>query len=202
MTKQIIAVDADDTIFDENTAVRLFMNDTYGFKHTEADYLTEGPFDSYWEHIWNMDAKQTHDMYEQFVVSSYKQNLKPITGAIEVLRKLKDTYELVIVTTRDNRTTGLTHRALSEHYPDIFTDVHFTPLWGNGEKVTKAMICNEIGATYLIDDSFEHCKLAAEDDVKAILFGDYGWNRTQDLPPTISRCKNWEEVRELIANAS
>ena len=39
MTKKIIAVDADDTLFDENTAVRLYMNHHYGFNHTEADYV-------------------------------------------------------------------------------------------------------------------------------------------------------------------
>lgn len=194
MTKKIIAVDADDTIFDENTAIRLYMNDNYGFHHTEADYLVEGPFDNYWERIWNLDQQQTHDMYEKFVVSSYKENLKPVNGAIQILKKLKDKYELVIVTSRDNRTTGLTHRALSEHYPTIFSDVHFTPLWGNGEKVTKAKICQEIGASYLIDDSFQHCELASEAGVNAILFGTYGWNCYQTLPDSIVSCKNWEEV--------
>lgn len=198
MAKKIIAVDADDTIFDENTAIRLFINDHYGFTHTEADYLVEGPFEDYWERIWNLDPEQTGAMYEKFVTSSYKENLKPIQGAVEVLRKIRRKYELVIVTSRDNRTTELTHRALAEHYPEIFSDVHFTPLWGNGEKVTKAKICNEIGASYLIDDSFEHCKLAAEANVSALLFGRYGWNKYQDLPKGVTRCKDWDEVWRIL----
>ncbi len=66
-------------------------------------------------------------MYDKFLVSSYKKNLKPITGALQVLLKLKEKYELVLVTSRDNRTTDLTHRALSEHYPKIFSTVYFTP---------------------------------------------------------------------------
>jgi uncharacterized HAD superfamily protein len=198
MSKPIIAVDADDTIFDENTAVRLYMNDHYGFKHTEADYLIEGPFDSYWARIWNVDPEKMTRMYEEFAHSTYKKDLKPITGAIPILQKLKDKYDLAIVTSRGQSVVGMTHESLRLHYPDIFSDVHFVPLWGNGEKTTKAVICNEIGASYLIDDSFEHCKLAAEAGVNAITFGDYGWNRFQELPDRITRCKNWEEVWRIL----
>ncbi len=194
MTKKIIAVDADDTIFDENTAIRLFINKTYGFNHNEADYLVEGPFNNYWEDIWKVGPEKMHEMYEKFVTSDDKKNLKPIADAIETLHQLKDQYTLVVVTSRDGRAVELTHESLSSHYPDIFSDVYFTPLWGNGEKVTKAKICDEIGASYLIDDNFEHCKLAADTNVEALLFGNYGWNRYQELPPKITRCKSWEDV--------
>lgn len=198
MTKQIIAVDADDTIFDENNAIRQFINKTYGYHHTEADYLVDGPFDTYWESIWNVQSDKMIEMYESFVVSEYKKNLPPIKGALKGLQKLKEKYELVIVTARDKRAVELTHQSLEEHYPNIFSDVHFTPLWGNGEKVTKAKICTEIGASYLIDDNFDHCNVAVESGVNAILFGDYGWNRFQKLPAGITRCATWRDVVAAI----
>lgn len=198
MTKQIIAVDADDTIFDENTAVRLFMNDTYGFTHTAEDYLMEGPFMGYWEHIWNTTPEETNDMYEKFVVSTYKHNLEPIEGALRVLQKLKKSYDLVVVTARDHRGVSMTHESLALHYPDIFSDVHFVPLWGSSKKATKAMICNEIGASYLVDDSPKHCELAVAAGVQAILFGSYGWNRFQDVPSGVTRCKTWDDVLSIL----
>ena len=198
MSKPIIAVDADDTIFDENTAVRLYMNDHYGFEHTEDDYLVEGPFDNYWERIWNVAPEKVTQMYEEFAHSTYKKDLQPIAGAIPILQKLKEKYDLVIVTSRGQSVVDMTHASLRLHYPDIFNDVHFVPLWGSGEKATKAQICNEIGASYLIDDSFEHCKLAAEAGVNAIIFGDYGWNRFQELSIRITRCKNWKEVWRIL----
>ncbi|QQS18799.1 HAD hydrolase-like protein [Candidatus Saccharibacteria bacterium] len=198
MTKKIIAIDADDTLFDENTAVRHFMNNHYGFKHTAKDYLVEGPFDNYWENIWHKNSAETTTMYEEFVVSSYKENLKPITGALSVLNELNKQYDLVIVTSRDQRGIKMTHSSLALHYPNIFSDVHFVPLWGDGSEATKAKICSEIGASYLIDDCFEHCLLAAEAGISAILFGDYGWNRQQNLPKGIIRCKDWEAVRRAL----
>jgi uncharacterized HAD superfamily protein len=200
MGKQTIAVDADDTIFDENNAVRLFMNDTYGFNHDERDYLVDGPFETYWENIWGFDPKHTQEVYQEFCLSPYKENLKPIKNAINVLTELKQQYELVIVTSRDHRLVDITHKALAEHYPSIFSDVHFMPLWGNSGETTKAKLCNEIGASYLIDDSFEHCKLCSGTNTKAIVFGDYGWNRKQTLPDGLVRCKDWDAVGKLVIN--
>ena len=57
-----------------------------------------------------------------------------------------------------------------------------------------------IGASYLIDDSFGHCELAAEVGIKAILFGNYGWNRQQTLIDGIVRCKDWDAVSKILLN--
>ena len=198
MPKKIIAVDADDTLFDENTAVRLFMNEKYGLDHTPDDYDIVAPYEGYWENIWQLDPDEMDARYEAFIVSSHKANLQPFPHAIKVLRYLRKDYDLVVVTSRDQRTVEVTHHSLAQHYPDIFQDVHFVPLWGNGEKVTKAMICNEIGASYLIDDGYDHCRLAAEAGVTALLFGDYGRNRTQKLLSGMIRAVDWTEVREYF----
>lgn len=202
MSKPIIAVDADDTLFDENDAVRQFFNDTYGTNHTIEDYLVEGFYDTYWESIWNRSTEETWKIYEKFLASKYVQDLPPIDGAIEALIILKRDYELVIVTSRDKRNVDITHQSLEKHYPKLFSDVHFVALWGNGEKVTKAAICDEIGASYLIDDNFDHCKLATESGVKAMLYGDYGWNRTQALPAGVTRCRTWKDVLTALSQLS
>jgi len=194
MARTIIAVDADDTLFDENTAVRLFHNEKYGTDHTAEDYLQEGVFMSFWDRIWDVSEEETMKRYEEFVQFKLEHNLPPLPHALEVLQKLKGNYELVVVTARDKRGVQMTHDALTEHYPDIFSDVHFVPLWGGEEKATKALICNEIGADYLIDDSFEHCKLAAETGTKSLLFGHYGWNRYQKTVPGMTRVKDWRAV--------
>jgi uncharacterized HAD superfamily protein len=196
--RQIIAVDADDTLFDENTAVRLFHNARYGTSHTEKDYLADSEFGWFWKPIWGTDQAETERRYEEFVQHKLVHGLEPIKGAALALDFLKKKYELVIVTARDQRGVAITHEALNKHYPGLFQDVHFVPLWGGDGKATKAQICNEIGASYLIDDAFEHCLLAAESGVEALLFGHYGWNRTQKLVPHMTRVKNWGEVVEYF----
>lgn len=197
MSRPIIAVDADDTIFDENNAVRLYMNERYGFEHTVEDYEVTGPYMNYFADIWQLSAAETTARYEAFEVA-YKMNLKPLPRAIQVLRDLKANYDLVVLTSRNHRLVAYTHGSLAEHYPNIFKNVYFKPLWGGAKKVTKAEICLEIGASYLIDDCFEHCELAAEAGVEALLFGEYGWNRIQELPPHMTRVKNWAVVKEYF----
>jgi hypothetical protein len=60
------------------------------------------------------------------------------------------------------------------------------------------MICQEIGAGYLIDDNVEHCRLAAEAGVKALLFGEYGWNKHLPTPPGVERVKDWKDVTDYF----
>lgn len=198
MGKQIIAVDADDTLFDENNAIRLFHNERYGSAHSEDDYLAEGEFGWFWAPLWGTDQEETERRYEEFIQFKLKSNLPPLPGALEVLRSLQERFELVVVTSRDERAVKVTHDALTEHYPDVFTGVHFAPVWSSDKKMTKAAICNEIGAAYLIDDAYHHCQLAAQSGVTALLFGEYGWNRTQELVAGMVRCKDWQAVKEYF----
>ncbi len=196
MKKPIIAVDADDTIFDENTAVRLFHNETYGTKHTDEDYLTPSDYYDSWANVWGVDKAEADKRYEAFILYKLEHNIPPLADALAVLKELQKDYELVVVTSRDERGLAMTHSALMEHYADIFSDVHFVPLWGGGNAdATKAEICKAIGAGYLIDDSYDHCVLAAEVGVEALLFGTYGWNQHQPLKPGMIRALDWAAVQ-------
>ncbi len=195
MPKEIIAIDADDTILDESAAIIRFHNEKYGTHTVPADYLTPGKYGAYWGLLWGTDDAEADRRYEEYIVAEkIKQTLLPLPGAIEVLQRLKQRYELVIITARGHRVVEITHKNLEEHYPGIFKDVHFVPLWGDGEEVTKAEISQEIGAKYLIDDCFEHCVLAAEAGVEGLVYGVYGWNNTQELQPHMTRVKDWTEV--------
>jgi FMN phosphatase YigB (HAD superfamily) len=194
MKKPLFAVDLDDTLFDENNAIRLFINDNYGFAHTEKDYLKEGSFGNYWESIWRVDNDTANQMFRHYVKSQKNIELKPIEFAIETLNELNKYYNLVIITAREHRLVTTTHASLTKHYPNIFSDVHFMKIWEDDKKITKGEICIETGASYLIDDSFENCKLAALAGVKTILFGDYGWNRNRILTDGIIHCPDWKSV--------
>lgn len=198
MKKPIIAVDADDTLFDENNAIRLFHNHKYGTSHTEEDYLVPGEFGAFWKHLWNTDEPETIRRHAEFTEYKLVHNLPPLEQALGVLQNLKTRYELVVVTARDKRSTLMTHDSLEAHYPDIFSDVLFAPTWQDKSEVSKATMCNYIGAAYLIDDAFHHCQLAAEIGVTALLFGNYGWNRYPELTANIIRVKDWAAVREYF----
>lgn len=198
MKKKIIAVDIDDVLGNENEAIRQFMNAEYGFNHTPEDYRTEGEYWGYWESVWGVDKETGAAMYDKYVNAGGKATHKPVAGAIAAIQQLKKTYTLVIVTMRGDRHVDQTHTWLAEHFPETFDRVEFLPLWGDRSEITKAHIVKELGASYLVDDSVEHCTLAAEAGIPALLFGRYGWNKRFEAAGLVHRVDNWQQVLEYF----
>lgn len=200
MARKVIAVDLDDVLGDENGAMIRFINTTYGANHTEEDYYNaDAPYGNFWEKVWNVSEKEARQRYLEFKKQGHKYNQKPLPGAAEALHKLKEHFSIMIITARGEDSVPHTQPWLEKHYPDIFDDVHFVPLWRDG-KVTKAQIGKELKAEYLIDDNIDHCSQAAELGIKSLLFGNYGWNKTQNLPDGVFRVLDWQAVEKYFEN--
>ena len=192
--KPTIAVDIDDVLAAEKEAMRLFVNQRYGLDLKEADFNIEAPYWGYWEAAQGIDQKEGRKRYEAFLESGVKAKLNVLRGATDAIKKLEQDYELVIVTSRDDSLMDLTEHWLEDNFPSIFNGVEFVHVWTGDKKANKATICKKIGAQYLIDDNLEHCEQAAEVGIKALLFGDYGWNRGEKLPKGGIRANDWQAV--------
>jgi hypothetical protein len=53
-----------------------------------------------------------------------------------------------------------------------------------------------------IDDQPKHCVAAADIGIKALLFGEYSWNRTDTLPVGVARVKDWVAVLQYFDEQS
>jgi 5'(3')-deoxyribonucleotidase len=199
-----IAIDLDDVVSNERDAIMHFANELHGIGLTEVDFEVEGPYWQYWEHV--LRGRISEDKVEAFnglykEAEGWRQH-QPQEGAIEVLGTLKETHDLVVVTSRGDLKGDATFDWLQQHFPDVFRKVEFVQLWGQKGEVTKAIICNAIGAEWLIDDNLGHCEPAAEAGVHALLFGDYGWNRGRAIPEGVTRVKDWSAVLEYFGEKS
>lgn len=199
MSKETIAVDIDDVLSAENEAMRQFINERYGLNLTAKDYLVEAPYWGYWERVWGVDEEEALRRYQAYLEAEVKARHLPVEGAVEGVSTLKDEYNLVVVTSRYDSFVDLTKRWLEEHFPEAFSGVEFVEVWSKIRKVSKAIICKEIEASYLIDDNLEHCTLAAEEGVTGLLFGEYGWNKADSLPSGVIRVKDWSAVLEYFS---
>jgi 5'(3')-deoxyribonucleotidase len=103
-----------------------------------------------------------------------------------------------IVTARRAHLIDTTREWLANYFPGYFKDIHFVPIWEPGNTITKADICKQIEADYLIDDLPKHCNVAADGGIKAILFGDYSWNKNENLHSGVVKCKDWDSVLSLF----
>lgn len=199
MKRKLIAVDLDDVLSQSNETMRLHVNETYGTNHTPEDYLADHPYFEFWERVQGVSLKEGEVRYQSYKKIRNSHAMKPIPGAIEALRKLEEDFELVIVSARSDSDAAGTKHWLQTHYPSVFKDIHFVPgAWEPDNDITKGTICKEIGADYLIDDSYEHCEQVAKVGVTCLLFGEYGWSRHKTLPPHIRRVKDWAAVLEYF----
>ncbi len=197
--KQTIAVDIDDVLASINETMRQFINKYYGHNHTEADYNRDGEYWGYWEKIWQISDEESKERYQAFITSKEFLDVNTHDAALDVINRLKRKYDLVIVTAREDSRIEGTHKWLDQNFPNIFKRVEFTPVWSKDKKTSKAKICKVIGAGYLIDDNVEHCNLAAQEGIQALLFGEYGWNRSQELHKRVKRVKDWHAVAEYFS---
>lgn len=199
MNRETIAVDADDVLAAEREGIRLYINQHNGVSLTADDYAVEGPYWGYWEHVWQQDEETARSWFKDYLDSGVQASHPLVSGALEGIGKLQENYDLVVVTARQDHLFDITQAWLEQHFPSVFRDLVFVRLWSKDREATKAEICNELGAKYLIDDSVDHCNLAAEAGIQSLLFGDYGWNRNPEyLHPGIVRVAGWQSIREYF----
>lgn len=144
---------------------------------------------------------------DEFLTSPEFLNQKPMIHSQEVLHNLKKDYSFVVVTSRHHFLRNHTQQFLDVYFPGIFAEVkmgnHFAV---DGVKKSKTELCQESDACLLIDDCLDYVQHAALHNIKAILFGEYPWNKYDELHASVRRAKSWTEVpaalKELLGSTN
>lgn len=197
--RKIIAVDIDDVLADSTDLIRLTTNKNTGLDLQEHHYAVPGPYWSYYEHVLTTNGITDKEQQKVLVDSWISQHGKaePVKGAIDALKKLSQSYKIILITARDPKIRTDTEIWLKEHFDGLYDDLHVI---GNFKVVdkpkSKGEVCKEIGASWLIDDNPEHCLSALEHGIETVLFGNYGWHF--DAPEHLTRCKDWAAVLEYF----
>lgn len=200
-----IAVDVDDVLAEHAAGFIEFSNKQWGTNLTVDDY------DEHWTKMWQIDNLELERRSKEFHDSAIIRAYGHIGGASDALRSIAQNHQLMIATSRRLQMQGDTIAWIEEHFPGIFTseEVYFAGIWDkeiteHSIQGTKADLINQIEADVLVDDQLKHCLAVAESGRRAILFGDYSWNKADKLPNRVTRCLNWNEVEleiKRIANA-
>jgi 5'(3')-deoxyribonucleotidase len=200
--RQIIAVDLDDVLSATAEGFALYSNERWGGDHKADSYLEE------WAVFWGVSLEEALKRSTEYHASNAVTRYRHIEQALPVLGHLTSRYDMVVVTSRRSALKKHTDAWLEKYFPGLFQEVRYAGIWDASHKTdqevrarlnqTKAEICREIGADYLIDDHPKHCIGAAEAGLKAVLFGEYKWNRVAKLPTGVTRARNWGEVKEYF----
>lgn len=192
MTRKIIAIDIDDVLAEHAESFIEFSNKNCGTNFTIEDYSDN------WTDVWDVDDNEFEHRRNNFRTDELFGNFAVKNGSKNALIELGKENDLYIVTARPKHLTDSSKSWINRHFNNIFKDIHFVPIWEPNNKISKFDICRQIGADYLIDDLPKHCNIAAESGIKAILFGNYAWNRNDSLNNNVTRCENWDKVIEYF----
>jgi len=199
MTKPTIAIDIDEVLADYAAEFVVMSNKLWSTNFTADDYHED------WLTLWGVDLDEAVARGQAMLDDRMHERLRHDDKAVDVLAKLAQNYNLIVLTARNLATKELTLEWLKRHYPMILPgSVNFAGIWDNPKPdavhQTKGSIARQLGVEYLIDDQLKHCLAAHEHGIKSLLFGDYRWNQADDLPKGVTRVSNWHAVEEYFAH--
>lgn len=200
-SKPTIAVDIDDVLAANAAGFAEYSNKKWGTRLTPDDYS------EHWAEIWNVDYEEELRRRDEVVKDKLFVSYGFFNEAKPVLAKLSKKYRLVIATStsRSSDVSDDTGEWIEKEFPGVFSEMYFATIWNDLKlhtleklKMTKADLVEQARAKYFIDDQPKHCFAAAELGVKSILFGDYKWNRSVELPNGVYRVKTWQAIEEFF----
>jgi uncharacterized HAD superfamily protein len=192
MKKLIITVDYDDVIVPTAELTLRHYNEVYGTKLELKDFYSNDLS------AWNVPDEATAiARVESYAMTDEFQHAEPLVDAVEVIRRLSKYHELHIVTGRADFLTRATTSMLAKHFPDIFQSIEFTNFFCEKAR-PKAEVCRSLHADVLIEDNLHHAATVAECGIAVLLFGDYPWNESEQLPANIQRVRGWREVARTL----
>lgn len=195
--RSVLAVDVDEVLVPFVDGFAAHHNALYG-----TDFDREAFFTYEFDRVLKVSIPETIRRVFEYM-DAMDVRSEPIDDARQALEKMKERDELVVVTARDPRFATMTEQYLALHFPDIFAGVEMV---GHPEAYeqsrTKLDVCRTLGARGLIDDALHHLVPIRDDGRHAVLFGDYPWNRTLEVPDRIVSCPTWPKVEEYFEQAA
>lgn len=190
--KKIIAVDVDEVLAANAPSFVAYTNEKWGMGLTVDDYH------EHWSELWQVDHAVAMQRAKDYNASHVIKSMGHFEEATAVLRKLSAKYELVVLTARRREMQDITAEWIHRHYGDVFSAIHHAGIWDDehpdASTFTKADLCMELGVSYLIDDQSKHCNAVQSAGLQAIMFGDYPWNKHDQLVDGVVRCADWNAV--------
>lgn len=196
MSKEVVATDIDEVLFPFVREFRAWHNQEYG------TCLSTNDFVSYeFSGVLDVSVQETIHRVHTFLDAEHSHvAVSPLEEAQEAITKMSEHYNIVAVTARHPQFEAQTTEYLLHHFGDIITDVTLLGRLDRDTAIgvlrTKAEVCHELGAIALVDDSIMHVTDCAEAGIQGVLFGNYPWNQTDELPNGVVRYENWGGVLE------
>jgi len=195
MALEVVGIDFDDVLFPFVSECCAFDNAKYG---TVFDYKQKEGFRMY--HLWKCSEEEEIRRVFDFYLSTHHADVEPIKGASEAVKKLREKYELLIITARPAEVAHATLPWIEKHFPNLFREVYFLNHYAKNDwSKTKGDVCKELGVKIFIEDSLHNARDISLCEIPVFLFDDYS-NQVPDdeLPPMVTRVFSWDEITKRL----
>ena len=193
--KPIIAVDIDEVLSPFVLGLVDWHNRQYGTNYQFNDFNTY-EFHKVWGGGIDEAIKKCCEHFET------RGAIQPIANALTVLTKLRENYDLIVVTSRMLQHKPQTYAWVNDYLPNLFQEIILCNHWDKEQKqpsMSKSTACRQLGAQYLIDDCIPYAMDAASAGITCLLFGAYPWNQQHLSHDAIHRVKDWVSVDQYFA---
>ncbi len=138
----------------------------------------------------NIDERILTELAKEILYNPIKMGIKPIKGAVEVLKKLSERSKLLFVTARPDK-EGI-KRWVYETLKEIEREnINIVAVGTHEEKIPFLRSC---GIRYFVEDRLETCFLLSQASIIPIVF-EQPWNRK---PHPFLKVKNWKQIEMMI----
>jgi len=180
-----LAFDIDGVIADTFRAFVHTARKSYG---VEIDYEAITDYD--FKKVIDMDDAASDAIIERILEDPLGIGIRPIPGAVEVLRRLSAFGPLCLVTARSNRDAIMAWIQQTMR----FSNGDDLRLEATGTHEEKLPVLLEHGIRYFVEDRLDTCYLIQQSPVTPIVF-QQPWNR--QVHPFLS-VESWDDIDDLV----
>ena len=180
-----IALDLDGVVFDSENLYRVYTEIYDTEKHKKDTVIDNSQRIFQKRYNW---AKEEFDDFYQENAETVLSTANIMTGADIVLKKLKDKFELIVVTSRNDFETNIAKEKLAKlglGDIKIFNNEH--------HKIDKL---KDEKVDYIIDDDDNICINASDNNICALYFKNNASNRIEK--DNVINVNNWCEIYKFL----
>ena len=192
---EVFGVDIDDVLFNFHQAFIEFCNARYGTNLKITDFT-----DPDINKPWCLSKNEVTRRINEFNAIDGERHLLPRSGSQKMIRKLARQGKLHAITNRPIEIRENTMWSLDEHFPNMFSEVHFCTKNGGETMVhSKNSVCKRIRAAILLEDHLFNTEKCVAAGIHVYLF-DQPWNRHEPtrqqlafMPGAVISVKDWHD---------
>lgn len=184
MRKKIV-IDVDETFSVLLPVMLPWHNKKFGTNYSMDSYTSYRL-----EQVFGHTVDHWKAEFKIFIEEEWENLSRPLEGAVDSVKKMLESHDVVFMTARDKKVHHVTERFLRKHLGGHFTELISLTYESKG----KAL--QEIGADLLIDDRIENLHSAKKVGVEGWLYGNFKLQqKSQDEFP---RVRDWFEVADKL----